>query len=264
MADCPICGLGEGCRNHWVARQDPTGEVIFQVGAMTASEDNLMLLRNKLKNPPLRELFERIALVPEWVEETGSLFAYLPWPLDLRGAVHRALFPQANAGVGSQPALPVFMHVLEDIQLGAAEFDLEHCLPDEMLYMVRFTLRLAGVGEVPFTYLQVMWANGVEWAPLFHSGPRRHNAAALIQLLMGGLLDPLRAAFVGQTVRVVAEEQPDGIVAGRAVDEMALPGPPPRHFGEEIESLLNQRRLQPLLRDHLLQMAQPAFDMTVQ
>ena len=66
------------------------------------------------------------------------------------------------------------------------------------------------------------------------------------------------------SVRVVAEEQPDGIVAGRAVDEMALPGPPPRHFGEEIESLLNQRRLQPLLRDHLLQMAQPAFDMTVQ
>ncbi|MGH9483215.1 MAG: hypothetical protein ACRD1L_14100, partial [Terriglobales bacterium] len=118
MAECPICGLEERCRNHWVAVQEPNGEVEFQIGAMTASEDNLILLRNKLKNPPLRQLFERIALQPEWVEERGRLLAYLPWPLELRGAVDRSLFPQGAPGAGARPlpATPIFTHQLEDLQ----------------------------------------------------------------------------------------------------------------------------------------------------
>jgi len=45
------------------------------------------------------------------------------------------------------------------------------------------------------------------------------------------------------------------LAAGQPVDEIALPGPPEKHLGEEIEAMLNQRRLQPLLRDSLLQLA---------
>ncbi|HUX67102.1 MAG TPA: hypothetical protein VMV31_06410 [Terriglobales bacterium] len=257
MAECPICGLGERCRNHWVATQEAQGEVEFQIGAMTASEDNLILLRNKLNNPPLRLLFEKIALAPEWVEEQGRTLAYLAWPLELRGAVHRTLFPQGAPGapIRPLPPTPIHTHLLEDLRLEGVELDCVNCLPDELLYKAHFAARLAGVGVVPFTYLQVVWASGVEWAPQLEAPAVRQQAQALVQLLMAGLLDPLRATFAGQQVQVLAEEQPDGLAPGQPVDEIALPGPPEKHLGEEIEAMLNQRRLQPLLRDSLLQLA---------
>lgn len=257
MVDCPICGLGERCRNHWVATQEANGEVEFQIGAMTASEDNLILLRNKLNNPPLRLLFDKIALAPEWVEQQGRTLAYLAWPLELRGAVHRTLFPQGTPGAGSRPLppTPIYTHQLEDLRLEGVELDFVNCLPDEVLYKVRFAASLAGVGVVPFTYLQLVWASGVEWALHLEPPARRQQAQALVQLLMGGLVDPLRAEFAGQQVQVLAEEQLEGLAAGQPVDEIALPGPPEKHLGEEIEAMLNQRRLQPLLRDSLLQLA---------
>ncbi len=264
MAECPICGLGERCRNHWVAAQEPSGEIEFQIGPMTASEDNLILLRNKLKNPPLRQLFDAIALSPSWVETgaaapgQGRLLAYLAWPLELRGAVHRSLFPNGAPGAGPPPAAPVmFEHRLEDLDLDAVELDLVNCLPDELLYWARFHLRLAGIGDVHFSYMQLLWAESVSWARLLQSPSLRAQAQALIRLLFGGLLDPLRAAFAGREVRVLAEGengQPARLEAGCDVDEIAtVPAPGDRelHLGEEIEMLINHRRLQPLLREQL-------------
>lgn len=248
--------MTERCRNHWVATQEPDGEVEFQIGAMTASEDNLILLRNKLKNPPLRALFHEIALEPEWVEERGRVLAYLRWPLELRGAVHRLLFPTGVAGAGDHPLppTPIFSHRLDALSLGRIELDLENCLPDEVLYKVQFLLELAGVGTVEFWFMQLIWSEGVEWIQQLTS-PKQGQAQALIQLLMGGLLDPLRGHFVGQHVEVLADEQPDGIRPGSIIDEVAVTGPPERHLGEEIEAMLNERHLQPLLRDSLLQLA---------
>ncbi|MGH9482340.1 MAG: hypothetical protein ACRD1L_09635, partial [Terriglobales bacterium] len=144
-----------------------------------------------------------------------------------------------------------------DLQLEAVELDLVNCLPDEVIYKVRFAARLAAVGPVPFTYLQLVWATGVDWASHLQPPARRQQAEALVQLLMGGILDPLRALFAGQSVQVLADEQPGGIQPGQAVDEIALPGPPERHLGEEIEAMLNQRRIQPLLRDSWLRLAAP-------
>lgn len=261
MSDCPICGLGERCRNHWVATQDANGEVEFQIGAMTASEDNLILLRNKLKNPPLRLLFEKIALQPDWVEEHGKLLAYLPWPLELRGAVHSTLFPNGAPGAEARPLppTPLFTHQLDDLQLERVELDFVNCLPDELLYKVRFDVRLVGVGTVPFTYLQLVWASGVDWAGHLQTPARMQQAQSLVQLLIGGILDPVRALFAGQQVQILAEDQPGGLQPGFPVDEIALAGPPERHLGEEIETLLNLRRIQPLLRDSLLHLAVPAI-----
>jgi len=256
MSECPICGLGERCRNHWVASQEPNGEVEFQIGAMTASEDNLILLRNKLKNPPLRVLFHEIALTPEWVEENGRVLAYLHWPLELRGAVHRTLFPNGAPGADRRPLppTPIFAHQLDGLNLGRVEIDLVNCLPDELLYKVQFFAELAGVGTVEFWYMQVVWSDTVEWMPHFSAG-KLGQAQAIVQLVMGGLLDPLRATFVGQPVQVLAENSPDGLAAGVIIDEIGVSGPPELHLGEEIETMLNQRRLQPLLRDSLLQLA---------
>lgn len=257
MATCPICGLGERCRNHWVALQTPDAEVEFQVGAMTASEDNLVLLRNKLRNPPLRALFAQLGLEPQWVEEQGRLLAYLAWPLELRGAVHRHLFPNGAPGadVRPLPPTPIFDATLEDLSLAAVELDFENCMPDEILYRCRFDLALAGVGRVTFSYLQVVWAQGIEWVRILPDPAQRRRAQALLQLLIAGILDPLRSAFAGQPVQILAEDLADGLRDGVAVDEVALPGPPERHLGEEVEALINQRRLQPLLRDGVLQLA---------
>ncbi|MGH9412450.1 MAG: hypothetical protein ACRD0Y_01800 [Terriglobales bacterium] len=250
MIECPICGLSERCHNHWVAVQEPNGEVEFQIGAMTASEDNLILLRNKLKNPPLRALFAKIELEPQWVEEQGRVLAYLPWPLELRGAVHRTLFP---AGTGNNSPLPPTIfhtHQLEDLQLEGVELDTVNCLPDELLYKARFQITLSAVGRVPFDYMQILFAPGVEWAP-----PKSSELAPaqdLVRLVLGGLVDPLRSIFAGHEVQVLSEDQPESLMAGKPVDEIALPGEPERHLGEEIEKLINERRLQPLLRDQLL------------
>ncbi|MGH9393819.1 MAG: hypothetical protein ACRD1E_06580 [Terriglobales bacterium] len=259
MPECPICGLGERCRNHWVAVQEPNGEVEFQIGAMTASEDNLVMLRNKLKNPPLRALFAAIALTPTWVEEQGRVLAYLAWPLELRGAVHRNLFPNGAPGqeLRPLPPTPMFQHRIEDLRLESASVDLVNCLPDEVLYRARFLITLGGVGEVAFEYVQLLWSEGVEWAAELSAGARMGQAQALVQLLMAGLLDPIRAAFVGQEATVLAEDQPAGLQPGAAVDEVALAGEV--HLGEFIEALIHERRLQPLLRASLLQlMAAPA------
>jgi hypothetical protein len=267
MVECPICGLGERCRNHWVAVQEPNGEIEFQIGPMTASEDNLILLRNKLKNPPLRQLFDAMALSPSWVEAAaapagtgqGRLLAYLAWPLELRGAVHRSLFPNGAPGAGPPPPPPAMQrHRLEDLELEAVELDLTNCLPDELLYWARFRLRLAEVGDVRFSYMQLLWAEGVEWARLLQAPPLRLQVQALVRLLFGGLLDPLRAAFAGREVQVLAEDadgRPATLTPGADVDEVAtVPGPGERemHLGEEIEMLINHRRLQPLLREQIL------------
>ncbi|MGN6592724.1 MAG: hypothetical protein ACTHJX_07490 [Terriglobales bacterium] len=262
MAECPICGLGERCRNHWVAVQEPNGEVEFQIGPMTASEDNLILLRNKLKNPPLRTLFEKVQLQPEWVEEKGRVLAYLPWPLDLRGAVHRTLFPAGAPGSDARPlaATPIYHHTLTELEFEGVELDLVNSLPDELLYRVRLGLKLEGVGAVPFIYMQVLWADGIAWSRVLPTPEAQQQAADLIRLMLAPLADPLREMFVGRSVDVLSEEQPDGLAAGAAVDELALPGTPERHLGEEMEALIHQRRLQPLLRDSLLQVAGAGAD----
>lgn len=253
MAICPVCGLGERCRNHWVAVQEANGEMEFQIGAMTASEDNLILLRNKLGNPPLRTLFEKIALQPAWVDENGRTLAYLAWPLELRGAVHRTLFPAGAPGSERPiPPTPMFDHHLVDMRLIAVEIDTENCLPDELLFLIQYEIDLEGVGTVPFRYMQVVWAEGITWANLLNSGTTRDQAIKVIRLLYEGLIDPLRATFAGQTVTVLADEQPEGIQSGVAIDEMALAAREGVHFGEEIERLANQRRLQPMLRDSLI------------
>ncbi|MGH9519523.1 MAG: hypothetical protein ACRD2D_07725 [Terriglobales bacterium] len=256
MATCPLCGLGERCRNHWVALQTPEGEVEFQVGAMTASEDNLVLLRNKLRNPPLRALFAQLGLAPAWVEEQGRLLAYLAWPLELRGAVHRHLFPNGAPGADLRPLppTPIFPAALEDLSLAAVALDFDNCMPDEVLYRCHFDLALAGIGRVRFSYVQVIWADNIEWARILPDPALRLRAQGLLQLLVAGLVDPLRAAFAGQPVQILAEDLPEGLRDGVAVDEVALPGPPERHLGEEVEALINQRRLQPLLRDGILQL----------
>ena len=254
MPECPICGLGERCRNHWVAQQTPQGEVEFQIGAMTASEDNLILLRNKLQNPPLRAVFERIGLQPRWVEEQGRVLAYLDWPLELRAAVNRALFPNGAPGASPAPPepLPLFAHQLDDLRLVGVSLDFEHCLPDELLYAARFELRLAGLGAVYFEYMQLVWADGVEWARRLSTPQLRGQAEGVVRLLLGGLEDPLRGLFAGQPVEVVAEAATAGLDPGVMVDEVAVGGPPELHLGEEIERLANERRLQPMLRDSLI------------
>lgn len=240
-----------------MATQDPNGEVEFQVGAMTASEDNLILLRNKLKNPPLRALFDQLALKPAWVEEQGRVLAYLDWPLELRGAVHRLLFPNGAPGAGSQPLppTPIFPHRLLDLRLASVTLDLENCMPDELLYKVHFELVLEGMGPVNFDYAQIVWSDRICWADLLTAPSQLHQAEAVVQLLFGGLIDPLRGTFGGHEVQVLAEAQPQGLTPGCVVDELALPGEPERHLGEEIETMLNQRRLQPMLRDSLLAIA---------
>jgi len=259
MAECPICGLQERCRNHWVAVQEPSGEVEFQVGAMTASEDNLVLLRNKLKNPPLRALFQQIALSPTWVEEQGRTLAYLNWPLDLRGAVHRSLFPNGAPGQDNRPLppTPMFIHRLEEVRLKAVTLDLENCMPDELIYKAQFALTLEGVGEVEFEYVQIVWADGIEWSAVLADSGLRAQAQALVQLLMAGLVDPLRGVFSGRNATLLTEAHPQGLAAGDGVDEVALEGEV--HLGETIEKMINERRLQPLLRDSLLGLGmQPA------
>lgn len=257
MIVCPICGLEERCRNHWVAVQEPSGEVEFQIGAMTASEDNLVMLRNRLGNPPLRVLFAKIGLEPQWVEFEGRLLAYLTWPLELRGAVHRTLFPNGAPGADNRPLppTPIFDHRLEDLRLEGVEVDLDNCLPDEVLYNATFALQFSGVGTVAFHYLQIVFAAGVNWSEHLASNAKLAQAQGIIQLMLGGLVDPLRGLFAGHAVQVLAEEHPDGIHAGDAVDEVALPGVPERHLGEELDALMNERRLQPLLRDSLLALA---------
>jgi hypothetical protein len=263
MVECPICGLGERCRNHWVAVQTPQGEVEFQVGAMTASEDNLVMLRNKLSNPPLRVLFEKIALKPMWVEEQGRLLAYLHWPLELRGAVHKSLFPNGAPGADNRPLPPTPMHAhrLLDLRLESVALDLVNCLPDEVLYKAHFTLQIEALGEVGFDYVQIIWADEVDWSRALATPEKLHQATAIIQLLMTGLVDSLREVFAGQPVQVLAEEQPQALTAGSMVDEIATipaaatPQAAERHLGEEIESMINQRRLQPMLRDSLLALA---------
>lgn len=253
MAICPVCGLGERCRNHWVAVQETNGEMEFQIGAMTASEDNLILLRNKLGNPPLRTLFEKIELQPAWVEEDGRTLAYLSWPLELRGAVHRTLFPAGAPGSDRPiPPTPMFEHRLNDVRLTGVEIDTENCLPDELLFLIHYEIDLDGVGTVPFRYMQVVWAEGVTWANLLKFEAARDQAAKVIQLLYEGLIDPLREIFAGQVVTVLADDQPEGIQAGVAIDEVALTAREGVHFGEEIERLANERRLQPMLRDSLI------------
>lgn len=223
---------------------------------MTASEDNLVLLRNKLRNPPLRQLFAQLALEPQWLEEQGRLLAYLAWPLELRGAVHRTLFPAGTPAAAGNPLppTPIFDAVLHDLSLVEVALDLENCMPDEILYRCRFQLALDHSGPVFFNYVQIVWAEGVEWSQILPP-PQRPRAQALLQLLFGGLIDPLRALFAGQPVQMLAEDQPSGLQPGSTVDEVILPGPPERHLGEEIEALVNQRRLQPLLRDGFLQLA---------
>lgn len=252
MAECPICGLQERCRNHWVAVQEPGGEVEFQVGAMTASEDNLVLLRNKLKNPPLRSLFQQIALAPTWVEEQGRTLAYLSWPLDLRGAVHRTLFPNGAPGQDNRPLppTPMFEHRITDLSLKGVSLDFEICLPDELVYKARLDLGVEGLGVVAFDYVQLVWADGMEWAAVLADSGLRAQAQALVQLLMAGLVDPLRGMFSGQTATLLSEAHPQGLAAGDAVDEVAFAGDV--HLGETIEKMINERRLQPLLRDSLL------------
>lgn len=251
MHECPICGLHERCRNHWVAVQEANGEVEFQIGAMTASEDNLILLRNKLKNPPLRALFAKIQLEPEWVEEQGRVLAYLAWPLELRGAVHKALFPAGSGNATELPPTPMYEHRLQELRLDAIEVDAVNCLPDELLYKARFTLTLEGVGEVPFTYLQLLFAPGVEWAPWLQREGAQGKAEATLRLLLAGLVDPLRESFSGHIVKVLSEDQPAGLAPGVAVDEVEVTGPPELHLGEEIERMINERRLQPMARDAL-------------
>lgn len=244
-----------------MAQQTPDGEVEFQAGAMTASEDNLVLLRNKLSNPPLKQLFEKIGLEPHWAEQQGRLLAYLNWPLELRGAVHRTLFPAMAAGGDLQPTT-MFAHRLEELQLETVELDFDHCLPDELIYHARLALVLGPDPEAPgaagaaveasFTYVQLVWAEGAAWRALLGAEAARRQAGGVVRLLLGGIMDPLRAEFLGHRVLVLAEDQPGGIAAGSAVDEIVLPGEPERHLGEEIEAMLNQHRLQPMLRDLLL------------
>ncbi len=226
---------------------------------MTASEDNLILLRNKLKNPPLRALFDQLTLQPVWAEEQGSVLAYLAWPLELRGAVHRLLFPTNAPGQGQPlPPTPIFFHRLLDLRLAAVSLDLENCMPDELLYRVRFELDLENLGMVTFDYAQIVWAAGICWSDLLNTPAQLFQAESVVRLLFGGLVDPLRAQFCGHDVQLLSEDQPQGLAAGQPVDELALPAEsdqPERHLGEEIEAMLNQRRLQPMLRDSLIAIA---------
>ncbi|MGH9535887.1 MAG: hypothetical protein ACRD2E_13640 [Terriglobales bacterium] len=249
MAECPICGLGELCRNHWIASQDASGELHFQTGPMTASDDNLILLQNKLGRPELKGMMEKIGLQPEWVESGGRSMAYLAWPLDLRAAVNRALFPAGPPGGESPiPEVPKHRHTLEDIGVGEVQFDLENCLPDELLYHVQFHLHLAELGTVFFTYSQVLWDELIPWSDLMRLPEVSERARRTLVLVFAGLLDPLRQTFAGQPVDVLAEDQPDRLAPGARVDEVARVAPPDAHLGEEIERLVNERRIQPALR----------------
>lgn len=253
MAICPVCGLGERCRNHWVAEQRADGEIEFQVGAMTASEDNLVMLRNKLGNPPVRTLFEKIGLQPVWIEEAGKTLAYLSWPLELRGAVHRTLFPAGSPGSERAiPPTPMFDHRFNDLRLVSVAVDTDNCMPDELLFLINYEIDLEDVGTVPFCYMQTVWADGFVWARLLTAEVARDQAIKVIRLLYDGLTDALRELFAGHPVQVLADDQPDGIKAGVAVDEIARADREGVHLGEEIERLANERRLQPMLRDSLV------------
>lgn len=249
MAECPICGLGDRCRNHWVASQDAAGEIHFQTGPMTASDDNLILVQNKLGRPDLKVMMAKIGVEPRWVETGGRTMAYLAWPLDLRAAVNRALFPAGPpGGEAPQPAVPMFRHRLEEIRVGPVELDADNCLPDELLYHVDFELQLAELGPVILRYSQILWDELLPWAEFMQAEGLAERTQQTMALVFAGLLDPLRADFAGREVEILAEEQSSGLAAGSRVDEVSRVEPPEAHFGEEIERLVNERRIQPMLR----------------
>ena len=249
MAECPICGLGDRCRNHWIASQDAAGELQFQTGPMTASDDNLILLQNKLGRPDLKGLMAKIGVQPEWLQIGGQTMAYLAWPLDLRAAVNRALFPAGPPG-GEQPVAPVpkYRHWLEEIEVGEIRLDVENCLPDELLYHVDFELRLKDLGAVVLTYSQILWDELLPWSDLMRNAEVAERARQTLRLVFAGFLDILRQTFAGQEVEVLAEDQPEALAPGSRVDEVARLTPPEVHMGEEIERLVNERRIQPMLR----------------
>ncbi len=249
MAECPICGLGDRCRNHWIASQDEAGELQFQTGPMTASDDNLILLQNKLGRPDLKGLMAKIGVQPAWLQIGGRTMAYLAWPLDLRAAVNRALFPAGPPG-GEQPVPPVpkYRQWLEEIDVGEVRFDVENCLPDELLYHIDFELRLQKLGVVTLMYSQILWDELLPWSHLMQNPEVAEQGRKTIRLVFAGLLDVLRQTFAGQEVEVLAEDQPDALAAGSRVDEVARMVPPEAHMGEEIERLVNERKIQPMLR----------------
>lgn len=250
MAECPICGLGDRCRNHWIASQDAGGEIHFQTGPMTASDDNLILVQNKLGRPDLKVMMSKLGVEPRWIEQDGLLMAYLAWPLDLRAAVNRALFPSGPPGASpvDPDPVPTFRHTLDEINVAGVELDAENCLPDELLYHVGFNLRLSDFGEVALRYSQVLWDEFLPWSEFVRSTDIAQRTRQTVALMFSGLLDPLRATFAGQLVDVLAEDQPNGLVPGCRVDELARVAAPEAHLGEVIESLVNERRLQPMLR----------------
>lgn len=252
MAQCPICGLAERCRNHWIATQEAGGEIEFQTGPMTASDDNLILLQNKLNRPDLRGLLAKINLEPAWVTQGERASAYLAWPLELRAAVNRALFPNGIPG-GDRPVppTPIFRHTIEEINLIATRIDTEQCLPDELLYGVEFEILLKDFGAVRFEYLQVVWDELAPWAELVAPPKPAEQARQTLRLMFTGLLDVLRARFAGQLVDVLCEDCTEGLTPGGKVDEVALVEAAV-HLGEEIERHVNERRIQPLLRDAIM------------
>lgn len=252
MAECPICGLGERCRNHWIATQQGGGEIEFQTGPMTASEDNLILVQNKFARPELPALLDKLGVRPAWLRVGERQSAYLAWPLELRAAVNRALFPNGIPG-GDKPVppTPTFTHVCLELELTDTRIDSEQCLPDELLYGISFNVHLQDVGRVQFEYLQVLWDERTPWSELVADAQTARQARQTLHLIFGGLLDELRAQFCGQAVDLLCEERPEGLVAGCRVDEVAR-REPELHLGDEIERLVNERRLQPMLRDAIV------------
>lgn len=215
---------------------------------MTASDDNLVLVQNKMGRPGLKAMMAKIGVEPCWVENGGRTMAYLPWPLDLRAAVNRALFPAGPpGGETALPAVPMFRHTLEELNVGQVELDPDNCLPDELLYHVDFALQLSGLGPVQLRYSQILWDELLPWSEFMRSEGLAARAQQTITLVFSGLLDPLRVAFAGREVEVLAEEQTSGLAPGSRVDEVARVEPPEAHLGEEIERLVNERRIQPML-----------------
>lgn len=219
---------------------------------MTASDDNLVLLQNKLGRPELPILLEKIGLQPAWLRQSERQSAYLAWPLELRAAVNRALFPNGLPG-GDRPEspTPTFRHFCLDLNLVSVRFDSELCLPDELLYGVEFELSLQELGGVRFEYLQLLWDDLAPWADLIAVPQAAERARQTLRLVFAGLLDPLRENFVGYELDVLCEDSPEGLTPGCRVNELARPGTG-LHLGDEIERLVNERRLQPMLRDAII------------